>query len=665
MYNYSKNHYTHGLPSGQFISGTDGDTEVISVLENIHGVIVQDIYTEYTSLNLYHIGWVQLINLHGYNPDTNILDTLTTSSGFTTYLTDMVLVIPTNQFNTYSVINLAHWGTPGTYGYAPSRAATMSVKDSRSHTPIIQSSTDTSAHILIKYEWETGVGDNKKINTGNLTISLTTFDKFASYFHVKYSVNNAIKYWLYKVGTGTYPSLDTVFDNPPQTNGTFFPITYFRYNKISGILDKTLPSYKTTKKLTKFLNIDYDDLTEDLHKEPKIADVEQIMLIMAVPAESSDPLEIRYLYTFFNNLYESGIRSKNLSFFGTDKFTGGLVIQDKRFKMVLTNTGITKKRIVGNIGITNKYAMEVSGTGVDMVFIYKWQISNNIYIEIRVVDLKTVFYIQGQYKDTERIVLIDRSITKKYSIPDKEILYSRSLHIVFNQLVVTEVKFYEQEWFIDLIVLILVVAAVVITIKSFGTAGSTAWAALISAKTALAAWTAIKALALIVFYTLAMNALIGYSIGLIATELAKHLSPEWAIFLAAVAVTASFFMPSGSGITGAPWAAELLMLSAGLVMTANITLQELARIEYEDNALKDIEKTKKDKELEDEKKLLEYNNYLSPFVIFGETPTDYYNRTIHSGNIGVLSLAAISNYVDIALTLPKLQQTLGVNNHVS
>jgi hypothetical protein len=56
--------------------------------------------------------------------------------------------------------------------------------------------------------------------------------------------------------------------------------------------------------------------------------------------------------------------------------------------------------------------------------------------------------------------------------------------------------------------------------------------------------------------------------------------------------------------------------------------------------------------------LLEGNNLLSPFIIFGENPSDYYERTVHSGNIGAHTIETISSYVDTALTLPSLNTTL-------
>jgi len=58
-------------------------------------------------------------------------------------------------------------------------------------------------------------------------------------------------------------------------------------------------------------------------------------------------------------------------------------------------------------------------------------------------------------------------------------------------------------------------------------------------------------------------------------------------------------------------------------------------------------------------KLLSDTNRLSSFVIFGEKPADYFARTIHSGNIGIKSIEAVTSYVQIALTLPKLSDSLG------
>lgn len=112
---------------------------------------------------------------------------------------------------------------------------------------------------------------------------------------------------------------------------------------------------------------------------------------------------------------------------------------------------------------------------------------------------------------------------------------------------------------------------------------------------------------------------------------------------------------------GAPWASEMLQAANGLISEVS---------SYFSDALSDLAKQadlfgiyaeEKMELLENTNKLLQGNNLLSPFVLFGETPTNYYDRTIHAGNIGTIGLGAISNYVDYSLRLPELVDTLGVN----
>ena len=76
-------------------------------------------------------------------------------------------------------------------------------------------------------------------------------------------------------------------------------------------------------------------------------------------------------------------------------------------------------------------------------------------------------------------------------------------------------------------------------------------------------------------------------------------------------------------------------------------------------------------ELEDVKNLLGKENLINPFdfigkeprISFGESPSQFYDRTIHAGNIGVLALDANSSFVEISLTLPKLPQTFGESDY--
>ena len=58
-------------------------------------------------------------------------------------------------------------------------------------------------------------------------------------------------------------------------------------------------------------------------------------------------------------------------------------------------------------------------------------------------------------------------------------------------------------------------------------------------------------------------------------------------------------------------------------------------------------------ELEKLNKEMNQSNVLNPLMLLGETPDEYYNRTVHSGNIGVKVYETVSKYVQTMLTLPE------------
>lgn len=686
MYVYGEQHYTHGLPSGQFVSAIQGREQVTAVLETLHGGAVELAYSHYQPPNMQHIGWLKLIQEHGYNPTTNQLAQLSTSIGKTVYLEDMVLVIPESLFANYSLAALEQWGTPATSGYSPNRKNAAGLGIFRGHTLVSRDDLATVPHIRVTYSWEvpTVVGAGMEattvivIHTGSFTLSVAGYDDKVDYFQVKYRYGGVDRYWMYRAGTGTYPTLDGVFIKPAEVNGSFFPFAYFRYNKVSEVADKTTAAYKTSKKLVKYLGMNYDQVANGIDENPDIADVEQAMVIMAVPANSSNALEQRYLFEFFDNLYDSnankysspaslGIAMSQAN--GSDLARSTLVIQDKRFKMALTNGGLTKKRVVGSIGkvgthsflldeieLRRTYFNEITSFPTEQVsfikvHVYRKQVSHHIYEEIRVVSLQMLYYVfenyiaTGDENDAILLIPLDRSITEAYSLPDREVLFSRSLHYVFNSRVVTEVKWYQSSFFKFLMTAV----AVFITITSMGT-GASALSLAISAGNGAAISAALT--------VLLTNFLIGTAIGLLLKAVAKAIGVEAALIIAVIAAAATGYMEF-SGIDGAPWVDQLLKLATGLAKASSDVLADMFKeLAQEFDALAALaEET--NKELTEANKLLENNNYLSPIVIFGETPNDFYNRTIHSGNIGITAISAISSYVDIALTLPKLSETLG------
>jgi hypothetical protein len=266
-----------------------------------------------------------------------------------------------------------------------------------------------------------------------------------------------------------------------------------------------------------------------------------------------------------------------------------------------------------------------------------------MYEEIEVLGLRMTYFVQGKHTttgdETDDILLIpiDKAVSQNYSMKDRERLYARSLHFVFNSLVVTKVKFYQT----GLFKAILFIVAVVITI--YNPPAGLAAMGLTGAALVVAA----------VLYVVIVGAILQKAFSLFVRAFGQDVATALAI---ALLVYGGYKMIQAGSISGAPWAAEMLQVSNGLT-------QAILQDKFEDLLGQASELQlfieEQTKLLDDAKALLTTTTWLSPFVIFGEKPEEFYNRTIHYGNIGTLGITAISSYVDIALTLPRLNDTLG------
>ena len=695
MYNYGKDSYTYGLPSGSVHSSFAGKTAAEVVLKTLTGGPVSIAYYHFGPLNNMHIGWKKLTEDFGYDYLTNEIvgKKLTINDKqIPVYLKDMQLVVTDATLEEASNGSLDQWGTAPNAGYTPeNKFLTAGAGQAKAVTPFAVDPQATGDYLLVSTCWEVQEPATPgttvlvpKLYYGSFTIPLTGlgYDFTADWHQAKYvDHNNKTGYWIYQVGHGQ-PTLDAVFDAAYDGSGHFFPWAYFRYNKTSMGQNVEDPGYLTTKKLLKTIQMDYDQLIESIHKNPDIKDVEQAMMVMAVPADSDKPIELRYLFDFFSGLYESVQDQPNAATNTNDygimgsllaRATGmnrsSMIIQDKRFKMALNWRNIVKRKVAGNIGPAGTYkggansvpsSVNVPSLGGGAVtwdtsskrHWYQHQITEQVYEEIQIFDLKLTYYIFEQYTTTgdennKDILLIpvDISIAKSYSIPERELLYSRALHYVFNSRVVTKLKWYQTGIFRT----ILVAVAIVITVLSYGSTWQTIGVALAAGTVTLS----VVLMALI-------QELIKYLVISLALKLfVKAVGVKFAFIVVIVAaVTGSYQAIEAGSIEGAPWAKELLSVSTGLTKAIGTDLQA----DYQDllGQQSEFEKYIKDqtKLLDETKELLNQHEWLAPLVIFGESSNDFFQRTVHSGNIGAIGSDAVASFVDVALTLPKLADTI-------
>ena len=689
MYNYAEDNYAFGLPSGEVYSSTQGRQQVEEVIETLEGKQVSMEYSHFSGPNFLHIGWMQLVSVWGYNHETNELQTLSATRGRPCYLKDMVVVVPSSQASTLDSRILEAWGIAACAGYTPERTQnTGDIRALISASDLRVSTTATSPYLYVTATRKVG----NAIVDEPFSMNIEGYSFTDGYFHAKYYVDGVAKFWMYKNDSGTYPTLDSVYVDQPAVAGSYFPFTYFRLGRASMLADKTTAAYKTSAKLARYLGMDFDTIAQAMDENPDADKIEQAMLMFGVPSVSTNAIECRYLFDYFDNMHSAmGGNTSATGAFIASQIADGLMesgawggifgkflrrnlgpryatrIGDARFAMTFAHDGIYKRLRAGSIGVIGTYTStfgtsQIVENTVDVdtgeslqgsrnitAHCYRHQISANLYEEVLVTGLKMTYNIWNGYTtsgtNTSDLLLIpiDKTVSEDYTIMEREELYSRSLHFVFNSLSITtyEVKWYQQSWFRTFTVIV----AVVITIASYGADGGSAIA------TALGL-TGTAGLIATIVVTLAIGALMPKVFRLFV----KVLGQDVATVLAIAALIYGGYSVATEGIAGAPMASDMLMLSTGLQRA--VLESKMGDLMDENSAFqKYIEE--QTKTLEETNELLDKQYVLSPFTVFGEKPEDYFNRTVHYGNIGTLGITAISSYVDIALALPKIQDTLG------
>lgn len=675
MYDYaaSPDGYTWGLPFGATRQGTDGDAVTTAYLERLEGGPIAVDYIHTGPPNLLHIAWMKLVAQYGYDIGTNQLASLTAAKGSPVYLVDMELLLPVDTFGAAPdqgpLAALLQWGDPPRAGYTPwTPYAPALASLLQQHAPIVDGSVSQRT-IRVSYAW------GSPMQSGRFNLDLAGYVETGDYMQVHYSAGGVSKYWVYLIGSGGIPEIDAVFTGD-YSPGSFFPISYFRYGRKADNEDKTSQAYLSTRKMVKYLGMDYDAVADAINQNPDIDNVDQALLLMGVPTNTTDPVERKYLFDFFDAQYNSPTAQAARTPDQIDFNQSAVEIQDKRSKISISHWGIIKKRVTGTIGavgshdsamgqinIATRVNTDTNG-GSNLVVqdapyathVYRRQVNFAQYDELHVLGLTTWFFQYGEYQsaayegDDRQLIPVDRGLTQHYPLTEREQLYSRSLHFVFNAVVFTHVSWYASDFFQFL----LIVVAVVITILSWGSS----WQALATAIAAGSA-AAVTSVIMAILEKLLLQLAESFAFKLFA----KAIGLENVLIIAAVMFLTGKYIEL-EGIATAPWVTDLLHMSTNLVKGVSAELQDRMReLQSDYSAFTDYAK-QQEADLAKANDLLEQNSWLSPITVFGEKPDDFYNRTVHSGNIGAIGISAISSYVDTALTLPKLEQKIGGTQYV-
>lgn len=691
MYNVEKTGYAPGIPSAQVKTYIQAKDQVISAIEANIGRKINVEYYYMGPLNSMHFGWQYCHDALGYKPATNELSVLSAQTGFPCFLSDMKATYLRADFNWMLESNdtgmLTQLGPSPRSGYRPSAPFnTLSGIGQYAEQPAYEvSDVATNDYVTIQYEFKDG---NGQFITRGVTASMAAFDNTADFHMCRYTDSTGkTGFFTYLHGSGTYPLIDLAYALEHSQFGTYFPWCYFRVFGEDVYEVETAASMKDMHKWCDNLGVSYDQLHEGVHEDPDVDDVEQSLLLMAINPGHKNPACREYLFKHFSALHANALPQVVLdpTLEGKlDAFTSSPSqmqhIQDKRFAMSFQFSGISKRRVTGSIGKRGTYESKFSvlsqdsqnyltqtpiGTGTGNAYleqpgwIYQYQVADALYEEVIVYGLRVNYEVHNKKgfaasgQDRELLIPIDRAIVETMSVPTREQLLCRALTMMVNTVIVTKSPWYASTGF----KIVLLVIAVVVTILSAGSA----WQSIVAAY-----GVGVGALALTIMSILVKGIVISYGVKLFT----QAVGPKFALVIALVAVI--YGNSTAASEASAAWAETLVSVGTSMVkQAATLNQEQLAA------GLKDIVEDAEafsawsqnqldglgDKmtELGLNPAIVGLNTFdvvkMGPQLILGEEPSDYFSRTVHSGNIGTVSFDMTEFFVESKMQLPTFNQS--------
>lgn len=684
MFSYARDHYTYGLPNHTFHMKTNGEDVVKQAIEMELDQNIEIDYYKYAPINSTHTAWKKLSDDYEYDYITNEIPVLSAKFGAKVYLNDIVVIYARSTIEEAEQGAFDVWGEPALARYANHREG-QEVFNLRSYVKAGNYYVDEDAtvdSVEIHYTYKSPTGEQV---FGSFPVSMVPYDQDLEYYQVQYRyLKNGrmrVGHWTYLDGSGLHSQVDAIHDTDYEKVGSYFPFAFFRSQgrNMTGADFEYKEPYETTKKMLSYIGVDYQQLADQIHTNEGVDDIEQAIMMMAVPADGKSEVESRYLFDYFSTMFYASPESETkLGPVISDN--AGIVrregmaisIADLDFKCTLRYSGIGRRRVAGKIGsvgfcrttqgtssTTQKYTNYKTGakqyqTQASPYYSYQRQTTDTFYEEIRVYDLTMIYNVSGKYNTVASagsknlLIPLDRAVTNGMALTVKEELYLRSMHLVFNSMVVETTKWYQNSWF----KWVLVVIAIVVTFFCPPAGG---WIATISAMSAAAiAW------AVLVFVVKALVLQVAFKL------FVKAVGPEAALFVALIGAAVGVY----GNFADATWAESLMSLSTGLLDAASTGFQAGIAAYSSQAAEFQLLATEAQTALEEAEKLLGMQNLIDPYAFIGkepsftpgETPADFFHRSIHAGNSGVLSFDAISSYAQISLTLPKLSDTFGETN---
>lgn len=503
------------------------------------------------------------------------------------------------------------------------------------------------------------LGDTNTINpfaVGDLSGTTVADNQYIECYYTYNDGSPKQAYLTYKYGSGTIPVLDNIFNTAPVA-GRYYPKIYLRKSGINLASDalKGTPEYKSSSRLCKKLGFNWADLSKQIHESiGELQDVTQIGIIACAPLNTTQEPLIKYLHTWFKHMY---FEMNSTPYTIPGIWHGGYIDpltyniregQTIEFKdQITTQTfafrAIGLKTVTGSIGSVgtatgvlvnsyHRYRLQTTLTEYEEILVFRSESAESVY------DGK---YSIARWTSEDLSVPLDFDTVDTFSFREREAIINCGMHITLNT-----VKFVKEKWYQTGIVQgILFIVAFVMALPSGGQS-FVVWALTVAVEITV--------------------------IRIIAKILVDVFNIDIDVVLAIVAVISLI----AGGYTKFNGSKFLSLTAKEFLMISNIAFklsQEGLRLQsknladekesFMDNAsLKQAEVDAAKALITQVHKADDYllmsTNMSREFYVIGESPTDFYNRTVHAGNVGALLPVLISSYANLTLMLPEPQVTL-------
>lgn len=306
-FRYARDHYTDGVPESNVGYAAPPDEEEIRpILEALNpGSDITFHSIKVSTADFFWWGDQYLADTYGYDPfEGNFasppvdVDVDATVSYDMTNDGDIVILMVNADTSTYSeTITPVDLVLLKNYVHVAYETLTTTVDGPDTSTRPAEvgevDHTDTDVVEIDAYTTETTVTET--------TISGATATDVVT---VTTEVRSRPKFWMYQIGLGTYPVLDSWLADE-NLESPYYPSIPVRVNNVDFTDDahQDTDLYKTGKRMLRRVGIDIDDIAESVNDNEDIDDIDYCYVVFGVSLNAGSQECKRYLYRFFEHLY--------------------------------------------------------------------------------------------------------------------------------------------------------------------------------------------------------------------------------------------------------------------------------------------------------------------------------------------------------------------------